>query len=153
METTTIIDGDGLGLNHGIAFHNGFLYASSAIRVYRWPYKPGQFSLINQNTRQIVVNIAQAPIGHLSRSLIFDSIGRLYISIGSLNNGAINSDRSQIRRFSNLELQFLPIPFNNGEIFADGCRNTVGLAFSNSGTLYGTDNSPGMVRYLIYNKK
>lgn len=148
METITIIDGDGLGLNHGIAFHRGFLYASSAVRVYRWPYKPGQFSLINQNTRQIVVtNITQDSIGHLTRSLIFDDTGRLYISIGSLNNGIENSNRSQIRRFNNLELQFLPIPFNNGEIFADGCRNTVGLAFSHSGTLYGVDNSPGMVRH------
>ena len=29
------------GLNHGIAIHEGSLYASSAATVFRWPYAPG----------------------------------------------------------------------------------------------------------------
>lgn len=104
-----------MSLTHGIALHNGYLYASSAIRVYRWPYKPGQFSLINQNTRQTVVtNITQTSSGHSTRTLTFDNEGRLYISVGSYANIDADSYRSRIRRF-NLELQFLPIPFNNGK--------------------------------------
>lgn len=145
VETTTIVDGTGLSLTHGIAFHNGYLYASSAIRVYRWPYKPGQFSLINPNTIQTVVtNITQVSSGHSTRTLTFDNEGRLYISVGSFANVDADSYRSRIRRF-NVDLQFLPIPFNNGEIFADGCRNTVGLGWSNSGILYGVDNGADMV--------
>lgn len=144
VETTTIVDGTGLSLTHGIAFHDGFLYASSALRVYRWPYKPGQFSLINPNTIQTVVtNITQVSNGHNTRTLTFDTEGRLYISVGSFANVDADSYRSRIRRF-NVELQFLPIPFNNGEIFADGCRNTVGLGWRN-GILYGVDNGADMI--------
>lgn len=145
VETTTIINGSGLSLTHGIALSNGFLYASSALTVYRWPYKPGQFSIINQRTRQTVItNITQVSNGHRTRTLTFDADGILYISVGSFANIDADSYRSRIRRF-NLDLQFLPIPFNNGEIFADGCRNTVGLAWSNSGILYGVDNGADMV--------
>lgn len=144
VETTTIIDGSQLGLNHGIAYHNGFLYASNAFRVYRWPYKPGQFSAINPNTRQIVITNIVEIAGLATRTLIFDDIGRLYISVGSGQNVDPDSYRSRIRRF-NLEHQFLPIPFNNGEVFADGCRNTVGLGFRN-GVLYGVDNSANQVK-------
>ncbi|XP_037042784.1 uncharacterized protein BB_0024-like [Bradysia coprophila] len=145
VETTTIVDGAGLSLTHGIALNNGFLYASSALTVYRWPYKPGQFSIINQNTRQTVItNITQVSTGHRTRTLTFDAEGRLYISVGSYANIDADSYRSRIRRF-HLERQFLPIPFNNGEIFADGCRNTVGLAWSNSGVLYGVDNGADML--------
>lgn len=149
VETTTILDGAGLSLTHGIALHNGYLYASSAIRVYRWPYKPGQFSLINRNTMETVItNITQTSAGHSTRTLIFDDVGRLYISVGSQNNIDPDSYRSRIRRFT-IDLQFLPIPFNNGEIFADGCRNTVGLGFSATGTLYGVDNGSDMVKLLF----
>ncbi|KAJ6646156.1 hypothetical protein Bhyg_01367 [Pseudolycoriella hygida] len=145
VETTTIVDGTGLALTHGIAIHDGYLYASSAIRVYRWPYKPGQFSLINPRTIQTVItNITQTSSGHSTRTLTFDEEGRLYISVGSLANIDTDSYRSRIRRFT-IANQFLPIPFNNGEIFADGCRNTVGLGWSNSGILYGVDNGADML--------
>lgn len=32
---TRIVNGEGLGLNHGLAFHNGFIYAPSSSTVYR----------------------------------------------------------------------------------------------------------------------
>lgn len=41
-----IVNGVSLGLNHGIAYNRGYLYASSASTVYRWPYTPGQRTLI-----------------------------------------------------------------------------------------------------------
>lgn len=149
VETTTIIDGSELGLNHGIAFQNGFLYASSPFTVYRWPYKPGQFSSINPNTRQTVIANIVEIAGLQTRTLIFDDIGRLYISVGSGSNVDPNSYRSRIRRF-NLEHQFLPIPFSNGEIFADGCRNTVGLGFRSNGILYGVDNGANQVKSFSF---
>jgi len=145
VETITIVNGTGLDLSHGIAYHNGFLYAASPVTVYRWPYRPGQFSLINQNTREnVVTNITENRNGHITRTLIFDDVGRLYISVGSESNVDNDSNRSRIRRFT-IEQQFLPIPFSNGEVFADGCRNTVGLGFSNSGVLFGVDNGADML--------
>jgi len=140
----TIIDGDGLALNHGIAIQNGYLYASSPTIVYRWPYRPGQFSLINNNTIETVINDIPGGGNHITRTLIFDAAGTLYISIGSRDNVDQDSSRSRIRRF-NLELQSLPISFNNGELFADGCRNTVGLGLSGSGILYGVDNGADLL--------
>lgn len=144
MATTTIVNAPELGLNHGIAFHNGYLYASSPSRVYRWPYKPGQFSIINQNTIGIVIDNMPVP-GHVTRTLIFDDEGLLYVSIGSNVNVDPNSFRARIRRFR-IDLQFLPIHFENGEIFADGCRNTAGLAFNSDGVLYGVDNGADLVK-------
>lgn len=78
VETITILDGAGLNITHGIAYRNGYLFASSAIVVYRWSYKPGQFSPINPNTRQTVVtNITQVSTGHSTRTMTFDDEGRL----------------------------------------------------------------------------
>lgn len=149
VKTTTILQGSELGLNHGIAFHNGFLYASSPFTVYRWPYKPGQFSSIHPNTRQTVITNIVEIAGLQTRTLIFDDTGRLYISVGSGSNVDPNSYRSRIRRF-NLEHQFLPIPFSNGETFADGLRNNVGLGFRSNNILYGVDNGANQVKSFCF---
>ncbi len=36
------------GINHGIAVHNGFLFASTSNEVYRWPYEPGTWQDLGQ---------------------------------------------------------------------------------------------------------
>lgn len=146
VATTIIVEGTGLNLTHGIAFHNGYLYASSSNTVFRWPYSPGQFSLIDENTRQTAITDipAELPSGHNTRTLVFDDEGRLYISVGSQANVDTDSYRAKIRRFI-LDEQILPIPFNDGETFADGCRNTVGMAFNANGILYAVDNGADLV--------
>lgn len=139
VTTRVIVDGAGLGLNHGIAFFGGYLYASNPTTVFRWPYTPGSFQLINQNTRQTVIQGIPAVQGHTTRTLSFDRQGRLYVAIGTQTNATPSPHRSRILRFNNLASQFLPIPFGNGEVFAHGCRNTVGLGFNANDVLFGVD--------------
>jgi glucose/arabinose dehydrogenase len=132
------------GLNHGLALHGGYIYASSDTAVYRWPYTDATFSSIG-DMAVVVENInadgtGGAPQGHTTRTLAFDDVGRLYISVGSYANVDQDSYRSRIRRFS-LD-DGLKQDFSTGEVFADGLRNEVGLAFDKHGGLWGVENGP-----------
>lgn len=139
VTTRIIVDAPGLGLNHGLAFYGGFLYASNPTTVFRWPYTPGSFQQIAPNQQQIVVQGIPSVQGHTTRTLSFDRQGRLYIAIGTQTDANPSPHRSRILRFNNLANQFLPIPFGNGEVFAHGCRNTVGLGFNLNDVLFGVD--------------
>lgn len=133
----TIVDGS--RLNHGIAYNNGFLYASSTTAVYRWPYTPGQRQPITASAQNVITAIPSG--GHDTRTLAFDSQGRLYMSIGSSGNIDANSDRARIMRYNVSNLPQGGIQWLNGEVFADGLRNEVGLAFDSRGVLWGVENS------------
>jgi len=130
-------------LNHGLALHEGYIYASSDTIVYRWSYTDDNFTDIGEV--EIVVNNINAdgqggaPFGHTTRTLAFDRLGRLYISVGSNANVDPDSFRSRIRRFS-LTPELFPVDFLTGEVFADGLRNEVGLAFDRYGVLWGVEN-------------
>jgi len=152
------------GLNHGLALWDGFVYASSDTTVYRWPLYDTvtgdmlEFPLTNTNgvvalEGEIVVsNINDdgnggAPQGHTTRTLAVDNndtTGTMYLSVGSNDNVDADSYRSRIRRFetpSNSNLSTLPLDFQSMEVFADGLRNEVGLAFDKHGILWGVENS------------
>jgi glucose/arabinose dehydrogenase len=129
-------------LNHGLALNNGYIYASSDTTVFRWPYVGDGFSSIGE-TEIVVENInadgqGGAPQGHTTRTLAFDDVGRLYISVGSGGNVDRDSFRSRIRRFEPNGGLFQD--FQTGELFADGLRNEVGLAFDRHGVLWGVEN-------------
>ena len=133
-------------LNHGLAIHQGFIYASSDTTVYRWPYEGDGFESIGE--QQIVIeNInadgqGGAPQGHTTRTLAFDDLNRLYVSVGSDRNVDADSYRSRIRRFDIYgDSVMFPLDFQVGEVFADGLRNEVGLAFDSHGDLWGVENS------------
>jgi glucose/arabinose dehydrogenase len=134
-----------LALNHGLAIHDDYIYASSDTVVYRWGYSEN-FDTIGE-MEIVVENInadgqGGAPQGHRTRTLIFDDVGRLYISVGSNANVDPDSYRSRIRRFDLASSNTtLPIDFQLGEVFADGLRNEVGLAFDSFGVLWGVENS------------
>ena len=99
--TTSVIyvfdsDGDGIpesrqtvasasSLNHGLEIFDGFLYASSDTTVYRWPYT--EFLAPVGDVEIVINNInadgrGGAPQGHTTRTLAFDDMGRLYVSVG-----------------------------------------------------------------------
>jgi glucose/arabinose dehydrogenase len=146
-------DGDGIpdskrdvasasGLNHGLEIHNGYIYASSDATVYRWPYEDD--FVVNGDVEIAIENMnadgnGGAPQGHTTRTLIFDDQDYLYISVGSNDNVDPDSYRSRIRRFY-LENSTMPLDFQLGEVFADGLRNEVGLAFDKHGDLWGVEN-------------
>lgn len=100
-----------------------------------------------------------APQGHTTRTLAVDdkdTTGTMYVSVGSNANVDGDSHRSRIRRFetrpasnsnldsnsdSNSTRTMLPLDFQSMEVFADGLRNEVGLAFDKHGILWGVENS------------
>ena len=127
-------------INHGMAVHEGYLYGSSDTTVYRWPWDGNYIT----GSMQVVVNNINAdgnggaPQGHTTRTLAFDDAGRLYVSVGSMENVDPDSFRSRIRRF-NIDNATLPIDFLTGEVYADGIRNGVAMAFDRHGVLWAAD--------------
>ena len=110
-----IASGAGLGLNHGVTVHGGYLYASSQTKVYAWPYTAGSRSLIRADPVTVVENIPSG--GHSTRTLIFDSESRLYVSVGSNANVDGDSSRARIRRFDFSEgLPQNAYDFSDGEV-------------------------------------
>ena len=74
--------------------------------------------------------------------MAFDEQGRLYVSVGSDGNVDPDSFRSRIRRFDwGDDSSKFPLDFIEAEVFADGLRNEVGLAFDKFGDLWGVENS------------
>ena len=159
-------DGDGVAdgratvfskskINHGLAVYpdaasaapNRHVYASSDTTVYRAPFGARQRTRSPTSSREVVIKNMNADgrggayMGHRTRTLVFGPDGKLYISVGSKGNVDRDSHRSRIRRFTLAD----PLPssgydFQNGEVFADGLRNEVGLAFDNFGVLWGVEN-------------
>jgi glucose/arabinose dehydrogenase len=139
------------GINHGLAIDNGYLYASSDSTVYRW-------SILGVNNNSFLEAVGQQEIiihnmneesdgshrvGHQTRTLEFDDRGRLLVPVGFVNNIDEDSFRSRIRRFDLTTASdvVFPIDFITGEVFANGLRNEVGLAFDKHGVLWGVENS------------
>ncbi|KAJ3064468.1 hypothetical protein HK102_008191 [Quaeritorhiza haematococci] len=152
LEKVVVVDAQGLGLNHGMAVRGDYLYAASDTTVYRWPYKAGQRSQVDNSKRQTVVrNISEggnggAPLGHFTRTLVFGPDRYLYISIGSLENVDQTPYRSRVRRIPLPTDDSSLIPnggfnFEDAEIWADGLRNGVALAYGPGG-LWEADNGP-----------
>ena len=133
----------------------GYLYASSSDVVWRWAWDPATWrgGPIPGSPEAVIRNMdatspadlggGSSPNGHVTRTLEFDRLGRLYVSVGSQSNVDNDSFRARIRRFTNLQnAQDLPVDFTTGEVFADGLRNEVGLAWSDPDktVLYGVEN-------------
>jgi glucose/arabinose dehydrogenase len=83
--------------------------------------------------------------GHVSRTLVFDAQGRLYVNVGTSGDvDQLAGDeglRGMVRRFV-LPASLPPggIAYASGEIYASGLRNEVGLAFDSSGRMWGVEN-------------
>ena len=125
------------GLNHGIAINGGYLYASTASTVYRWPYTGARATLSGQQT---VVTGMPSGGNHVTRTIVFDSSGNLYISIGSASNIDADSSRARIIRFSASAIAAGPVNYSAATVFADGTRNEVGLRFDSQDRLWGVEN-------------
>jgi glucose/arabinose dehydrogenase len=124
-----------IGVYHGIAIDNGYLYASSVTTVYRWPYTANRQPL--GEPQEVVTGIPSG--GHVTRTLQFDTQGRLYVSIGSADNLDSDSRRARVLRYAANVLGSTST-FANGELFADGLRNEVGLGIDSRGRIWGVEN-------------
>jgi glucose/arabinose dehydrogenase len=123
------------GLSHGIALSGGYLYASSATTVYRWAYSGGRQALGSAQT--VVTGMPSS--GHSTRTLMFDRDGSLYVSVGSQSNVDTNTDRARIIRYPASALGGSST-FAQGEAFATGLRNEVGITLDRQGRVWGVEN-------------
>jgi glucose/arabinose dehydrogenase len=124
----------GLHNPHGIVFYRGYVYIAETGRVLRFKQDPDSLEFIDKKV--IVKQLPTKGGGHFTRTLALGPDGKLYLSIGSSCNLCEEDDRRRaaVMRFN---------PDGSGqEIFAEGLRNTVGLAFHPlTGELFGTDNA------------
>lgn len=80
----------------GVAWHEGYLYYSSATTVYRYKLTPGE--LVPAGEAEIVVSGLpdryQTPRAqHDAKAITFDGDGRLFVECGSPSNALGNPDR------------------------------------------------------------
>lgn len=128
------------GLNHAVALdrENTFVYASSETTVVRWSYRRGQRQAMGP-AQVVVRNIPRS--AHVTRPLMFDRDGLLYVVQGSDGNIDFSPDHSIIRRFRVTADPAAPAQdFATGELFANGLRNEVGLVQTQDGTIWGVEN-------------
>ena len=125
-----LVFAEGLRQPHGLAFHNGFLYVANTDAVVRFQYKPGDLKASSAPEK-----LADLPSGggHSTRTVVFGSDGRMYVSIGSTCNVCEESDprRAAVWVFD--------ADGKNGKPFALGLRNAVGIEWY-QGKLYATNN-------------
>ena len=153
----------GHDLTHGIEYvvpenskdGKGLLLASSDRDVFSWPYTHGDRAsslgrgsvLVEGMNARASSDDLGAYKGHWTRTLALSPGDQkyLYISVGSFGNVDVDSYRSRIRRFD-LSMTETVFDFRKGEVFADGLRNEVGLAFDINGTLWGVENGADDLR-------
>jgi len=129
--------------NHGLAITSTHLYASSMTTVYRWPYKLGD----RMPTGAMETVVHDLPSGgHATRTVIVDAQNRLYVSIGSGANvdapfdPAMPPVRATIRRYDLASIPAGGYAVTDGEPFAYGLRNEVGLFIDSKGRMWGVEN-------------
>jgi len=134
------------GGNHGVAITATHVYASSPTTVYRWPYASGD--RVATGAMETVLDGIPSS-GHATRTLLVDAQNRLYVSIGSYSNidapmgpTTPSPGRAVIRRYG---LAAIPaggyvLSVNEGELFAAGLRNEVGLSIDSRGRMWGVEN-------------
>ena len=130
------------GLNHGLAIKDDHLYASSDTTVYLWVYAGDRAPL---GDPEVVIDGIPGGGSHTTRTLAFDE-AHLYVSVGSAGNVDADSSRARVARFAIEDLGGSAIGFGEGEVFADGLRNEVGLAFDSRGRLWGVENGQDQLR-------
>ena len=129
--------------NHGLALTATHLYASSPATVVRWTYAAGQRTSTGA-AETVVRGIGTG--GHVTRTLAIDSMNRLYVSIGSSSNldSATGTTppaaRALIRRYALSSIPSGGYDVADGELFASGLRNEVGMTFDSQGRMWGVEN-------------
>jgi glucose/arabinose dehydrogenase len=110
---------EGFAQPHGLAFHDGALYAADTTAVWRLAYKDGALKA-GKKTR-ITTDSFGIPGGHFTRDIAFGPDGKLYLAIGSRDNMGENPlPRASVQSVS-----------ADGKLttFANGLRNPIGIAF------------------------
>ncbi|WP_262693896.1 PQQ-dependent sugar dehydrogenase [Kordiimonas aquimaris] len=117
---------------HGIALHDGYLYAADTDRVVRFPFDAAA-RLVGQEETVFT----GMPLGgnHTTRTIAFGPDGMLYITVGSSCNVCIEEEPYRASM-----LRMTP-EGNDVQTYATGLRNSVGFDWQpGTGNLFATDN-------------
>lgn len=126
---------DHLNLPFGIAFHDDYVYVANTNQVVRFRYDPKTSSRLGD--AELILNLPGLGYNqHWTRSITFSPDSKqLFVSVGSGTNVSIESDP---RRAAILVAD---PDGKNMQIYADGLRNAVGIAFNpESGNLWAAVN-------------
>ena len=120
---------DKLNLPFGIQFAYGHLYVSNTGSIVRWPYVSGERSTSGE-PETILDGIPQNGYrNHWTRNILFDeSANKLYLTIGSEQNVAVEGERRAIVESYDIDLEGKITGSKN--LYANGMRNPIGLAFN-----------------------
>jgi glucose/arabinose dehydrogenase len=129
-------------ITHGVAISSGYVYASSDTTIVRYAYSVGD--KVATGPEQVVVRGMPAG-GHYTRTLAFDSQGRLYVNVGAAGNVDITSEemalRSMVRRFTIPNaVPMIGLDYVTGEVWAYGLRNEVGIAIDSQDHVWSVEN-------------
>jgi glucose/arabinose dehydrogenase len=137
----------------GIGIHDGYLYASSTTKVFR--YKMNENSLVPTAEPEVVIEGFPDQRQHAAKSFTFDNSGNIYVNVGAPSNSCQQEDRSTqspgqdpcpllerhagIWQFSATELG--QTQQQDGVRYATGLRNVVGLKWNEAkNSLYVTQH-------------
>jgi glucose/arabinose dehydrogenase len=121
----------GLKNPHGIVFYNNKLFIAEERQVARYSWDEGA---LKATFEKKLVDLPSGGSGHMTRSLVFDQKGNLYISVGSDCNVCIEKEPWQASVIITDE------EGNNPRIFARGLRNAVFLTYNESlGQVWASD--------------
>lgn len=121
---TVVVAAEGLDRPHGIAWHEGVLYASEAATLYRFFDDNGD---LVTDRREPIVTGMPADGDHWSRPFVFDAEGMLLVAIGSSCNVCQEGDkqRATFLRFDPTKVTEYP----GDTVFARGLRSVVGMTY------------------------
>lgn len=122
-----VVVASGLQRPFGIAFRGDTMYVAEEKSVKR--FDPGAAAPVT------VVSRIPGGTGHSTRTIVFGTDGKMYVSVGSSCNICDESDsmRAAVVQFNR--------DGSGGRVFARGLRNSVGLALHpTTGALWATNN-------------
>eukprot|EP01122_Echinamoeba_exundans_P013520 TRINITY_DN5914_c0_g1_i1.p1 TRINITY_DN5914_c0_g1~~TRINITY_DN5914_c0_g1_i1.p1 ORF type:complete len:651 (+),score=134.84 TRINITY_DN5914_c0_g1_i1:119-1954(+) len=138
VQSANLYQNNSLSLTHGVKYFNNSIYASSDTTVYQWHYPAVKYRTALATPTIAVADLPES--GHIARTILFDSTGRIIINIGSGSNIDDNSSRARVvRSVAPYIGQTITYP-QDFEVVADGTRNEVGLRFDMQGRLWGVEN-------------
>lgn len=134
----------------GVAVSGGWLYFAPNDRVVRWRLAPGRLAPAGE-PQTIVTGLPTG--GHTSKNVALDGRGGLFVNLGSRTNACQQADRQRgspghdpctetdaragIWRFDAARPNQAAA---DGQHWARGIRNAMGLAFAPGGQLYATQH-------------
>ena len=148
----------------GMAFYNGYLYATNDSTVFRFSFSGGNLLPTNATAPDTIVSGLPVQTSHAAKSIAFDDQGHLYVNIGAPSNACQEQDRTKdspamdpcpllerhggIWRFDAERIGQTQLA--DGYRFATGIRNAVALGYNPmDGHVYAVQHGRDMLNALF----